>query len=297
MTTANHSVSALPYLGSGLGYRRELRSAILEAAARIDFLEIVTDQFTETPDLEELQDLGRRFTIVPHGIGLSIGSMIPLDEHYLRVVKRISDCTGSPYYSEHLCMTRAPGIDIGHLAPLWFSDDLLAKAVDNVSHVQDMLGKPLVLENVTYLFEIPGARMRQPEFFSRLVDATGCGILLDVTNLHINSVNHQFDPVRFMNEMPLDHVVQVHLAGGYRYKQVLIDGHSESVPEETWELLEKLVQATTVQASIIERDSNFPDDISEILEQVDRARTVIARRRSPSKEWKGGRHRVETENS
>ena len=272
-----NSLAAIPFLGSGLGYRREIANQIQERREAVDFLEIITDQFTNSHrKLRELGEICEVFPVIPHGIGLSIGSAVPLDRDYLRAIKQVSDCTESPYYSEHLCMTRAPGIDIGHLSPLWFTEEALGRTMRNVVEVQDYLGKPLVLENVTYLFEIPGAGMTQPEFFERLVEATGCGILLDVTNVYINSTNHHFDPVEFLRRMPLEHVVQVHVAGGFWTGDVLVDGHSETVQEDTWQLLAKLTAMVSVKGCILEHDGNFPEEISPLLESVALARKILA---------------------
>jgi uncharacterized protein (UPF0276 family) len=277
MPGVSQGLSTIPKLGSGLGYRRELREAILESRRAIDFLEIVTEQFFGGgARIRELEEICGVFPVIPHGVGLSIGS-VDLDHDYLRAIKRVSDVTASPYYSEHLAMTRAPGIDIGHLAPLWFSETVLRHTIDNVRRVQDYLQKPLVLENVTYTFTIPGAGMTQTEFFTRLVDATGCGVLLDVTNVYINSVNHQFDAVAFLKEMPLDSIVQIHLAGGYAKDGMLIDAHSERVDEGSWQLLDALTDLIAVRGSILEHDANFPEDITAMLDQLDRARRAIAR--------------------
>ena len=133
---------------------------------------------------------------------------------------------------------------------------------------------------MTYPFEIPGAGMKQPEFFARLVDATGCGVLLDVTNIYINSENHHFDPVEFLKAMPLDRVVQIHLAGADLKDGLLIDGHSEKVDEESWQLLEILVSLVPVRASILEHDANFPDEFSVLLTQVERARKITSSRQT-----------------
>ncbi len=274
MQQSVNQVKAIPYLGSGLGYRRELKQEILAAREEIDFLEVLTDQFQPSWMIEELEQICEIFPVIPHGIGLSVGSMIPLDKGYLRAIKRISDITGSPYYSEHLCVTRAPGIDIGHLSPLWFTEETLENTINNVSYIQDYLGKPLVLENVTYTFDIPGASISQTEFFNRLVDATNCGVLLDVTNVYINSVNHTFDPLAFIEQMPLESVVQVHLAGGYWSQGILVDGHSEPVQEESWKLLEALAARCTVRGAILEHDDNFPE-WTLMLEQIGRARRII----------------------
>ena len=280
MRHLDHALSSIPKLGSGLGYRREIKEAIIGAREGIDFLEIITDQFIGPyAQLNELESLCELFPIIPHGISLSIGS-VSLDSEYLRSIKRISDITKSAYYSEHLAITRVPGIDIGHLAPLWFTEAALAAITRNVIQVQETLEKPLVLENVTYLFEIASKEMTQTEFFSRLVESTGCGILLDITNVYTNSVNHKFDAFAFIKQMPLSHVVQIHLAGGYWANGILIDGHSEHVDKGSWELLEELTQIVELKGSILEHDANFPAQLDSLLDQVSKARTIISAVRS-----------------
>ncbi|MCB0196149.1 MAG: DUF692 domain-containing protein [Anaerolineae bacterium] len=277
MTQSNNAVAAIPYLGSGMGFRRSMKQAIFDARDSIDFVEIITDQYAEGDPryMRELEEASDIFQVIPHGIGLSIGSAGPLSRDYLRAIKHISDLTRSPYYSEHLCMTQAPGINIGHLSPLWFTEPVLENTINRVAQVQNYLGKPLILENVTYAFDIPQAEMPQTEFFNRLVAATGCGVLLDITNVFINSTNHGYDPIAFLEEMPLDNVVQVHVAGGFWRDDVLIDGHSEPVQEESWGLLEQLAAKIKVRACILEHDSNFPESINPLVDQVNRARKII----------------------
>jgi uncharacterized protein (UPF0276 family) len=284
--TVDHGdrVARVPYLGSGLGYRRQLRDAILASADAVDLLEVVTEQFLDSPErFVELGELCEQFTVIPHGVGLSIGSAAPLDREYLAKIRRVSEFTRCAYYSEHLALTRVPGIDIGHLSPLWFTEKVLACTIRNVKQVQDLLGKPIALENVTYQFEIPGREMNQSEFFGRLVEATGCAILLDLTNLYINSVNHRFDPLAFLAELPVERIVQIHLAGGFWSEGVLVDGHSEEVHSEVWQLLEHLTRLVDVRASILEHDDNFPDDASVLFRQVKRAREIISRGRRVSR--------------
>jgi uncharacterized protein len=271
------SVASIPHLGSGLGFRQELAKATLAARQEIDFVEIVTEQYTGGPAaLDELREVVDAFPVIPHGLGLSIGTAGPVDPDYLDQIKRVSDVTCSPYYSDHLCVTRSPGIDIGLLAPMWFSAEVLLGTIDRVNAVQDTLGKPLVLENVTYLFEVPRAEMSQTEFFHRLVGATGCGVLLDVTNVYTNAVNHHFDPAQFLSEMPLDSVVQVHLAGGFWHEGVLADSHSHPVPPEVWELFALLCTCVDVKGSLVEFDQNFPP-FDVLIDQVARARKIMSR--------------------
>ena len=272
--TANQ-VKDIPFLGVGLGYRQALKEGIFAFKDEIDFLEVITEQYTQkTSAREQLEKVCEQFQVIPHGVSLSIGSLSPLDKDYLRAVKEISDLTKSPYYSEHLCMTSAPGIEIGHLSPLWFTEKTLQNTIRKVSEVQDYLGKPLILENVTYLFEIPASPMSQTTFFQRLVDATGCGVLLDATNVFINSLNHHYDPIAFLDEMPLDHVVQVHLAGGYWRNGTFIDGHSEPVQEESWDVFKALVARSQVKGVIFEHDDNFPE-MTVLVEQIRRAKSIL----------------------
>ncbi|WP_327091308.1 DUF692 domain-containing protein [Nonomuraea sp. NBC_01738] len=263
-------------LGSGLGFRDEMAEQTFAARDRIDFVEIIAERFTRSAGaLDDLRAVTDAFTVIPHGVGLSIGTAGPLDHDYLTKIKKVSDASGSPFFSDHLCMTRATGIDLGHLGPLWFSEELLKVAIDHVDEVQQTLAKPLILENVAYPCDLPGAPMAQPEFFHRLVDATGCGVLLDVANVHLNAINHHFDAVAFIEEMPLHRVVQVHLAGGYWEDGVLLDSHSHPVHEEVWDLFALLCEKAPVQGVILEHDQNFPD-FGLLLDQVDRARRILA---------------------
>lgn len=270
------SILNIPHLGSGLGFRSALKQKIIEAKEEIDFLEIISDNFIgPEADLETLEEICSHFPVIPHSVGLSIGSADGVDETYLQKIRDVSDITGSPYYSEHLCHTRAPGIDLGHLSPLWFTEEMLQHTISNVHRVQDTLGKPLILENVTYLFAIPEAEMSQAAFFNRLVDATGCGVLLDITNIFINALNHGHDAIGFLEAMPLDRVVQLHLAGGFWSEDLFIDSHTQPVQEESWNLLDELLKRTSISGVVLEHDGDFPDEFSILTDQVARARTFL----------------------
>lgn len=264
--------AGVAWLGSGISYREELRGQILASSEQIDLIEVVADHFIG--DADGLRELGEMFTLVPHGLQLSIASPA-IDRDYLRAIKRVSDASSSPYYSDHLAVTRAPGVDIGHLSPAWFTEETLELVTRNVTVVQDFLEKPLILENISYAFEIPDASMSEPEFLTRLVERTGCGLLLDLTNLYTNATNHEFDPVARLDELPLDAVVQLHIAGGYWHDGVLIDGHCEPVEEGTWDLLVALSERVGTKACILEHDDRFPDDFSVLISQVQRARQLI----------------------
>lgn len=279
MTTTEHNaltLGSLPYLGSGIGFRDELTEVIFSESAKIDFLEIIADRYAYRPSRKrELAALCENFVVIPHGVGLSVGSSGAIDWAYLRAIKDVSSVTNSPYYSEHLAVTAVPGIDIGHLSPLWFTEEALKNTAERVQQIQDYLEKPLILENTTYPFDIPYGDMNQVEFFNRLVAETGCGVLLDVTNVFINSVNHGFDPVEFLDMMPLESVVQAHLAGGvWQTDGSISDTHSELVQEESWLLLAELASKCDVRGVILEQDGNY-ERPELLLEEVERARTIL----------------------
>ena len=273
MQTANLT-TAIPALGVGIGYRSELRQGILANTSAIDFLEVITDNYLGVPGaLTVLEELCEIFPIIPHGVGLSIGSVMPLDLEYLQGIKQISDITKAPYYSEHLCMTRVPGRDVGHLAPLWFTEELLQYVIGRVLWLQDYLEKPLILENVTYMLDLQSP-LSQTEFFQSLVSETGCGVLLDVTNVFINATNHHFDARQFLERMPLNHIVQVHLAGGYWRGGWLVDGHSKLVPPDVFELFSILASICPIKGAVFEHDAHFPSMI-DMLAQMDHARNIM----------------------
>jgi uncharacterized protein len=152
---------AIPFLGSGLAFRTQIAEDIFRCAGQLDFVEVLADHYMYDPRaLNYLDELKDKFTIVPHGVGLSIGSWGGEHDHYIEAIARVSEVSDAPYYSDHLSVTRAPGIELGHLSPLWFRRELLAQTIDRVNRIQDKLQKMLVLENITYDFT-PRYRVRQ----------------------------------------------------------------------------------------------------------------------------------------
>ena len=146
----------------------------------------------------------------------------------------------------------------------------------NIAEVQERIETPLILENITYAFECPGAELEEADFLAELVDRTGCGLFLDVTNLHINAVNHRFDPFAFLDRLPLDRVVQLHFVGGHREGEFLVDSHSAPAPPEVWALLDLVLARAPVKGVILERDENLPP-FAVLLEEIGRVRDVWRR--------------------
>jgi len=241
----------------------------------VDFLEITADHyFDATPEkLRELELLREHFTLIPHGLNLSLGSADGLDSAYLEkfaeLVKRLSP----PWWSEHIAFTRAGGVEIGHLTPLPFTREAVRTLQQNIAHVRRAISAPLILENITTMVSLPGAEMTEAEFVAEVLKQTDCGLLLDVTNLHTNAVNHGYDAMQFLDQIPLERVVQLHFAGGHQHQGLLIDSHSKPAPPEVWRLLECVLQRAPVRGIILERDEDLPP-FRELLAEVTRVREL-----------------------
>lgn len=265
----------LPALGVGLAFREPLRGDVFLRRAEIDFLEITADHYLDAaPEKErELDLLREHFPLVPHALDLSLGSAEGVDRAYLRKLARLVRRLDPPWWSEHVAFTRAGGIEIGHLAPTEFSPEAARVFARNVSEVRAHIDAPLILENITYTVTSPAAAWGEAEFLTEVLELTDCGLLLDVTNLHINSVNHGYDFRAFLERLPLGRVVQLHFVGGHRHGGELIDSHSERTPEEVWDIMDGVLARAPVRGAILERDENLPP-AAELLAELGRAREM-----------------------
>ena len=252
---------ALPVLGVGLGFRSPHFSELFLHRREVDFLEITADHFFDSTAERRAQFdlLAEHFTLIPHGLNLSLGSAEGPDPEYLAKFAALVEKIDPPWWSEHLAFTRAGGLEIGHLTPLPFSREAVEVVRRNVSKAQERITKPLILENITYTIRLPGAEMNEGEFLHRVTEETGCGLLLDVTNLFINSRNRGYDPRQWLDEAPLDCVVQLHYVGAEKSgDEVWIDSHAEAVGSAIWELLDEVLARTPAKGAILERDEHIP---------------------------------------
>ncbi|MCB9851667.1 MAG: DUF692 domain-containing protein [Phycisphaerales bacterium] len=265
----------IPRLGVGVGFRAPFKTDLFVHRRQVDFLEITVDHFLDRgPDGdEELQLLADHFTLIPHGLDLSLGSAEGLSERYLERIATIVEAVRPPYWSEHIAFTRAGGIEIGHLSPLPFTYEAIDVLAKNVDFARRSIDVPLILENITYAVQMPGAEMSEAEFLQEIVERTGCGLLLDVTNLYTNAVNHRFDANEMIDALPLDAIVQLHFVGGRWEGDTLIDSHSSATPPQVWALLETILRRAPVKGVILERDENIPP-FAEILDELRKARSI-----------------------
>lgn len=276
MAESQPSLSRLPTLGVGIGFREPFRCDLFLARDRVDFLEITADHYLDaSPEkARELDLLAQHFSLIPHGLNLSLGSAEGLDPDYLKKFEALVAWLNPPWWSEHVAFTRAGGVEIGHLAPVPFSNEALGILETNINEATRRIRTPLIVENITYTIPLPGREMGEGAFLAELTRRTGCGLLLDVTNLYTNAVNHGFDPSEVLDQLPLDRVVQLHFAGGEWHDGQLIDNHARPAPPEVWALLEEVVARAPVKGIILERDDDLPP-LGELLDEVDRARSIM----------------------
>ena len=270
------SFQNLPKHGVGIGFREQFRADLFLHQAEIDFLEITADHYLDATaqKLEELELLRQHFPLIPHGLNLSLGSAEGVDEIYLEKLAALIEKLQPAWFSEHICFTKSGGIDIGHLAPLAFTRESLDVLKRNVGRVRQFIKTPLILENITYTVRFPFSEMDEAEFITELIEETDCGLLLDVTNLYINSINHGYDWRGFLEKLPSERIVQLHFVGSHRHGNLLIDGHADKTEDEIWNVFREVCVKSNVKGAILERDENFPP-FAEILQELETARNLL----------------------
>lgn len=266
----------LPNLGVGVGFREPLRADLFLRREKFDFLEITADHYMDAAPrkLEELNLLKEHFPLIPHSLELSLGGAEGIDEEYLEKLAVLIDEIEPLWFSDHICFTKSGGVKIGHLAPVPYTTEALKVLVRNISKVKRRIKTPFILENITYMMRFPSSEMSESEFIAKLLEETDCGLLLDVTNLFINSRNHNFDWRKFLDELPLERVVQLHFVGLHRHQNLLIDAHANQTQSEIWEVFREVCARCDVKGAVLERDENFPP-FAEILEEIETARDLM----------------------
>lgn len=275
--TASHfEWDAIPDLGVGIGFRPNFRASLFQNMSAVDFLEITADHYftSHKGKLEELALLNRHFTLIPHAINLSLGSAEGLDDFYLEQLAALIEEVNPPYWSEHIAFTKAHGIEIGHLSPVPYSQEAIDIFCKNIEKLRSYIRRPLILENITYAFYVPGLEMTETEFITQILQNAEVGLLLDITNLYTNSVNHQFDYKEFLDKIPSQRITQLHFTGGHWQDGVLIDSHGHPTPPEVWQVMEEVLKRQPVKGIILERDENIPP-FAELQAELSKARALL----------------------
>lgn len=266
-----------PPLGFGLGLRVDHYDAILSQRPAVDWFEALTENYLVPggKPLHYLTRIRERYPVVMHGVSLSIGSTHPLDREYLSQVKALAARIEPEWISDHLCWTGVAGRNLHDLLPLPYTEEALANVVARVRTVQDILGRRILLENVSSYVSFRDSRLTEWEFLKAVAESSDCLILLDVNNVYVSSVNHEFDPHDYLNAIPVERVQQIHLAGHENHGDYLIDTHDHPVPDPVWDLYSAAVRRFGNVSTMIERDANIPP-LEELCAELAAARSVAA---------------------
>ena len=259
MTIYDYYTFGHPNLGFGVVLRSVHFNYILGSHPKVDWFEIISENFMDSGGhpCHVLNQIAERYPIVMHGVSLSIGSTDPLNFEYLKILKRLADEISAVWISDHLCWTGINGLNAHDLLPLPLTEESLNHVVSRI--VQDFLERPLVLENPSTYVGFVESTLSEWEFIDRMAAEANCGLLLDVNNVYVSSVNHDFDPVHYIKSLPHERVVQFHLAGHSNYGTHLIDTHDGHVIEPVWELYRLAHQLTGGASTLVEWDANIPD--------------------------------------
>ena len=271
------AIATLNSLRAGIGLRPSHYQAILEEKPAVSFLEVHSENFFGDggQPLKYLARFREDYLVSTHGVGLSLGSSDPLSIDHLKKLKRLVDAIEPALISEHLCWVGVNGRFLNDLLPLPYTPESLAHVVQRVSEVQDFLNRPVLIENVSSYLEFIDSTIPEWEFVREVAARAGCRILLDVNNIHVNSVNHNFDALKYLDAIAPGSVGEIHLAGFQDTGEVLIDTHGAAVSDEVWRLYEYAIQRFGLVPTLIEWDTDIPA-LPVLLGEAEKASRVLA---------------------
>jgi hypothetical protein len=268
-------MSTRPYLGYGLGLRKEHYETVLAEQPAVDWFEIISENYMVAggKPLYYLDRVRERYPLVMHGVSLSIGGTDPLDQEYLLRLKTLADRVEPHWLSDHLCWTGFNGTNLHDLMPLPYTPEAIRHVAERVSQVQDYLGRQILLENVSSYVAYKDSEITEWEFLREIAEAADCLILLDINNIYVSAFNHNFDPYAYLTGIPVERVRQFHLAGHTCEQDLIIDTHDHPIVDPVWALYAEAVRRFGHVSTMIERDDNIPP-LSELLAELDQARRI-----------------------
>lgn len=270
-----------PNLGIGLGLRAPHYSHIAQSKPALGWFEAISENYMGLSNsgsgrpLKILELMRQDYNIVLHGVSLSIGSTDELNFSYLKKLKELAEKIQPQWISDHLCWTGVEGENIHDLLPLPFTREAINHVAERIQRVQDFLGRRILLENVSSYVTFKHSEMTEWEFLREISNRADCGILLDVNNIYVNSVNHGFDPVSYIKALPPERIGQIHLAGHSRQGEILVDTHDAPVCTEVWNLFRVAVNLLGPVSTMVEWDDKIPD-FQVLKAETDKAARIIS---------------------
>lgn len=269
------SLMSRPYLGFGLGLRKDHFETILAESPAIDWFEILTENYLVAggKPLYYLDRIRERYPMVMHGVSLSIGGSDSLNQDYLKQLKQLAERINPHWISDHLCWTTHDRINSHDLLPMPYTEEALWHVVERIRQVQGFLNRRILLENVSSYLTYTQSTLTEWEFLSAIANEADCHILLDINNIYVSAYNHGFDPLEYINNIPVERVIQFHLAGHRNHGDYIIDTHDEPIIDPVWNLYEQAVRRFGKVSTMIERDDNIPL-LTELLMELQQARRL-----------------------
>jgi uncharacterized protein len=279
MSGDKNQLSDFRRLGVGIGLRAPHYSHILENRPNLRWFEAISENYlgieggTGARPLKILRKIRENYEVVLHGVSMSIGSSDPLDQRYLARLRNLVHEIEPAWISDHLCWTGVGSQNLHDLLPLPYTEEALNHLVPRIAAVQESLKRRVLFENVSSYLEFKHSQMTEWEFLSALAEKADCGILLDINNIYVSSVNHGFDPIAFMDGIAPHRVGQIHLAGHTQLDTHLLDTHDHPVCHEVWQLYAYAVKRFGNVSTLIEWDANIPD-FGTLEAEATRARNI-----------------------
>ena len=264
-----------PYLGYGLGLRKEHYETVLAERPQVDWFEIISENYMVEggKPLDYLTRIREHYPMVMHGVSMSIGSTEPLNFDYLKQLKALIKRVEPAWFSDHLCWTGVNGLNLHDLMPLPYTEEAIQHVADRVSQVQDYMGRQMLLENVSSYVSYSDSYMFEWEFLREVAERADCLVLLDINNIYVSAYNHNFDPYTYLHAIPTERVYQFHLAGHTHENNLIIDTHDHPVADPVFELYAAAVQQFGRVSTMIERDDHIPP-LPVLLAELDQVRYI-----------------------
>ena len=266
-------------VGVGIGLRTPHIAEILATRPAVAFLEVHPENyFGGGPAIAALERLRCDYPLSLHGVGLSLGGSDPLDTRHLARLAKLIERLDPAFVSEHLAWSVVDGTYFNHLLPLPYDQESLDTLCSRVTQTQEALGRRILIENPSFYLRFKHSPVSEPEFLSELARRTGCGILLDVNNIHVSCSNFDQDPYAYLDAMSMDSVGEIHLAGHSMNdvdgRTILIDDHGSRVPEPVWQLYARTLERGGPRPTLVEWDTNLPD-LTVLLEEASTAQRCL----------------------
>lgn len=265
----------LPRDAVGVGLRAPHYEHVARNKPQLDYFELLSENYlSESPARDRARAIREHYPVVLHGVGLNLLGHEPLDEVYLDALARLADELDAHFVSDHLCWSRSQAMQHHDLLPTPFTDEIAAYAAKRAEYVQHRLGRPFALENLSSYVRFQQSSLTEWEFYTRVVERAGVGMMLDINNIHVSSYNHGFDPRGYLDAIDFERVVQVHLAGcAAPAGDVLVDTHDGPVSEEVWQLYAEAWRRGGPFPTLLEWDASIPP-FERLLSELDKARQV-----------------------